>query len=172
MDSKKGSRISEGLSRVEEYVLSLAVLQMGLSIFLQVIMRYAFQSAITWLDELVHIEVVLLTFFGASLGIKYGAHISVDALKKHIMKEPYRSLIEAFDHLVMAVYAAAMVYFGLGLISAMTKRPHYTPTLRIPKHELYFVVCVALALIALRSSMGFWRAVRKLLSGSAREGNS
>ncbi len=171
MDLRKGSRISEGLSRVEEYVLFLAVLQMGLSIFLQVIMRYGFQSAITWLDELVHIEVVFLTFFGASLGIKYGAHISVDALRKHIVKEPYRSLIEVFDHLVMAVYATVMVYFGMDLISAMTRRPHYTPTLRIPKHELYFVVCLALALIALRSFLGVWQAVKKLVSAFPREGN-
>ncbi len=171
MDLRTGSRISEGLSRVEEYVLFLMVLQMGLSVFVQVIMRYVFQSAITWLDELVHIEVIFLTFFGASLGIKYGAHISVDALKKHMIKEPYGSLIEAFDHIVVAAYTTAMVYFGMGLISAMMKRPHYTPTLRIPKHELYFVVCVALALIALRSCVGFWRAVKTLLSGFPREGN-
>ncbi len=78
------SKIGRGLNHVEEYVLFLMVLQMGISVFIQVIMRYLFQSAITWLDELVHIEVIFLTFFGASLCVKYSAHISVDVLKKSI----------------------------------------------------------------------------------------
>ena len=69
-------KIFRVLNRIEEYFLCLMVLQMGLSIFLQVVLRYTFHAAITWLDELVHIEVILLTFFGAGLGVKYGFHIS------------------------------------------------------------------------------------------------
>ena len=163
------SKIGRGLSHVEEYVLFLMVLQMGISVFIQVVMRYLFQSAITWLDELVHIEVVFLTFFGASLCIKYGAHISVDALKKSVHREPYRSVMEVLNHLVMAVYVAIVVYFGMKLISAMTTYTHYTPTLRIPKHYLYFVVCVALALIGIRSILGVYRTLRTARTGRVGE---
>jgi C4-dicarboxylate transporter DctQ subunit len=163
------SKIGRGLSHVEEYVLFLMVLQMGISVFIQVVMRYLFQSAITWLDELVHIEVVFLTFFGASLCIKYGAHISVDALKKSVHREPYRSVMEVLNHLVMAVYVAMVVYFGMKLISAMTTYTHYTPTLRIPKHYLYFVVCVALALIGIRSVLGVYRTLRTARTGRVGE---
>jgi TRAP-type C4-dicarboxylate transport system permease small subunit len=128
---------------------------MGVSVFVQVVMRYVFRSAVTWLDELVHIEVIFLTFFGASLGIKYGAHISVDVLKNIVSKEPYRSLLEAFTHLVTAFYAGMLIYFGMNLIGLMTTRVHYTPTLRIPKHYLYFVVCAGLALIGIRGVIRF-----------------
>jgi C4-dicarboxylate transporter DctQ subunit len=164
------SRIGRGLNRVEEYVLFLMVLQMGISVFIQVVMRYLFQSAITWLDELVHIEVVFLTFFGASLCVKYGAHISVDVLKKSVRREPYRSVIDALNHLVMAAYASMVVCFGMKLISAMTVTTHYTPTLRIPKHYLYFVVCVGLALIGVRSLLGVYRALRTPRVGQGQEG--
>jgi C4-dicarboxylate transporter, DctQ subunit len=146
------------------------VLQMGISVFIQVIMRYLFQSAITWLDELVHIEVIFLTFFGASLCVKYGAHISVDALKKSVHKEPYRSVMEALNHLVMAAYVSVLVWFGLKLISAMTTHTYYTPTLRIPKHYLYFIVCVALALIGIRSLLGVYRTLRAATAGREEEG--
>lgn len=163
------SKIGRGLNHVEEYVLFLMVLQMGISVFIQVIMRYLFQSAITWLDELVHIEVIFLTFFGASLCIKYGAHISVDAVKKSVQKEPYRSLIEVLNHLIMAVYVSVLVTFGMKLISAMSTHTHYTPTLRIPKHYLYFVVCVALALIGIRSILGVYRILATTRSRSVEE---
>ena len=163
------SKIGRGLNHVEEYVLFLMVLQMGISVFIQVVMRYLFQSAITWLDELVHIEVVFLTFFGASLCVKYGAHISVDAVKKSIHREPYRTVIEVLNHLVMAAYVSIVVCFGMKLISAMTTHAHYTPTLRIPKHYLYFVVCVALALIGVRSLLGVYRTLRTARTGPGEE---
>jgi C4-dicarboxylate transporter DctQ subunit len=163
------SKIGRMLNRMEEYVLFFMVLQMGISVFIQVIMRYLFQSAITWLDELVHIEVIFLTFFGASLCVKYGAHISVDALKKGVHKEPYRSAMEVFNHLVMAVYVSVVVAFGMKLISAMTTHTHYTPTLRIPKHHLYFVVCVALALIGVRSLLGAYRTLRAARTARSEE---
>jgi C4-dicarboxylate transporter, DctQ subunit len=163
------SRIGRTLNRLEEFVLFLMVLQMGISVFIQVIMRYLFQSAITWLDELVHIEVVFLTFFGASLCVKYSAHISVDALKKSVHKEPYRSVMEALNHLVMAAYVSIVVCFGMKLISAMTTHTHYTPTLRIPKHYLYFVVCVALALIGVRSLLGVYRTLQTARPGPGEE---
>jgi C4-dicarboxylate transporter DctQ subunit len=163
------SKIGRGLNHVEEYALFLMVLQMGLSVFIQVVMRYLFQSAITWLDELVHIEVIFLTFFGASLCVKYSAHISVDALKKSVHREPYLSVMEILNHLVMAAYVSIVVCFGMKLISAMTTHTHYTPTLRIPKHYLYFVVCVALALIGVRSLLGVYRALRTARIGRAEE---
>jgi C4-dicarboxylate transporter, DctQ subunit len=163
------SKIGRGLNHVEEYVLFLMVLQMGISVFIQVVMRYLFQSAITWLDELVHIEVVFLTFFGANLCVKYGAHISVDAVKKSIHREPYRTVIEVLNHLVMAAYVSTLIWFGMKLISAMTTHTHYTPTLRIPKHYLYFVVCVALALIGVRSLLGVYKALRTGRTGRGEE---
>ena len=157
------------LSLFEEYVLFLMTLQMGVSVFVQVVMRYVFFSAITWLDELVHIEVIMLTFFGASLCVKYGAHISVDALKKSVHREPYRSVMEALNHLVMAVYVGMVVYFGMNLISAMKTHTHYTPTLRIPKHYLYYLVCVALVLMGIRSLLGVYRTLRTARTGRGEE---
>ena len=159
-------KIFRVLNRIEEYFLCLMVLQMGLSVFLQVVLRYTFHAAITWLDELVHIEVILLTFFGAGLGVKYGFHISVDILKKSV-REPFRSLLEILSHLVIAAYVALVAYFGAGLIKLMATRPHFTPTLRIPKHYLYFIVCVSLILICIRSILKSYQILNGLLSGKS-----
>ena len=159
-------KIFHFLNRIEEYFLCLMVLQMGLSIFLQVVLRYTFHAAITWLDELVHIEVILLTFFGAGLGVKYGSHISVDILKESV-REPFRSLLGILNHLVIAAYVALVAYFGAGLITLMAARPHFTPTLRIPKHYLYFIVCVGLSLICIRSILKSYQILSDLLSGKS-----
>jgi TRAP-type C4-dicarboxylate transport system permease small subunit len=41
----------------------------------------------------------------------------------------------------------------------MGGRHHFTPTLRIPKHYLYVVVCIGLGLICLRSLIKAWQGV-------------
>jgi TRAP-type C4-dicarboxylate transport system permease small subunit len=78
--------------------------------------------------------------------------------------------MEALNHLVMAAYVSVLVWFGLKLISAMTTHTYYTPTLRIPKHYLYFIVCVALALIGIRSLLGVYRTLRAATAGREEEG--
>ena len=161
-------RIIGAVNLFEEYVLFIMVFQMGLSVFFQVLMRYVFHSAITWLDELVHIEVVMLTFFGASLGIKYSSHICVDVLKA-TLKEPYSSLLEALNNLAVAVYAAVMIYFGSYLITLMTAHPHFTPTLRIPKHYLYFMVCIGIGFMGIRGLLQFYKILSRLLIDKSSE---
>lgn len=159
------------LNRIEEAILCLMLLQMGLSTFLQIVMRYVFHSAITWLDELVHVEVVLLTFFGAALGIKYGSHMCVDVFKTRL-KGRWHQVLEAVGHLVIAVYAFLIIYFGAGLIQKMTAHPHFTPTLRIPKHYLYCLVCIALGLIFVRCMLKTFLVIREIFAGKGQEGDS
>ncbi|MEJ2168004.1 MAG: hypothetical protein P8X90_20965 [Desulfobacterales bacterium] len=60
-----------------------------------------------------------------------------------------------------------MAYFGAGLITLVAARPHFTPTLRIPKHYLYFIVCVGLILICIRSILKIYKILRDLLSGKS-----
>jgi len=164
-------RLFRILGRIEEIVLCLMVLQMGLSVFLQVVMRYLFHSAITWLDELVHIEVILLTFFGAGLGVTHGAHICVDVLKNWA-RPPLQDILEAINHLIVAAYAVLVISFGTGLIQRMTAHPHFTPTLRIPKHYLYVVVCIALGIIGIRGLIKSGRILAGLLSGRSSGGST
>lgn len=145
-------KIMRILNRTEEYALALMLIQVGCSIFLQVVMRFTFNSAISWLDELIHIEVIAMTFFGAALGVKHGAHISVDVVKG-LLREPGKRLLESLGHLVLAAYSGLVIYFGWSLIALMAARSHVTPTLQIPKHYLYIMVCIGMGVIGLRSAV-------------------
>lgn len=163
-----GRRFWHTIGQLEEYTLCLMVLQMGTSVFVQVVMRYLFHSAITWLAELVHIEIVFLTFFGASLAVKYGSHICVDVLK-NTFPEPYQSLLDAVNHLIVAAYAALIIFFGATLIKEMLPYPHYTPTLRIPKHDLYIMVCIAMGFMCARSLCKSYQIIVAVLAGKKGE---
>ena len=78
-------------------------------------------------------------------------------------------LLGAVNHLIVAVYTGVLIYVGANLISMMSAHPHYTPTLRIPKHYMYFMVVVGLTLIALRCLIKTGRYVYELASGRSLE---
>jgi C4-dicarboxylate transporter, DctQ subunit len=151
------------INRIEEYTLSLMLLQMGLAGFLQVVMRYAFSTAITWLDEFVHFEVVMLTFFGAGLGVKYGVHICVDVVKNRVRGLAY-DLLDAASHVVVLIYVVIVLYFGMILISMMTGLVQYTPTLRLPKHYLYALVWLGYVVIGFRTAIQLYKSLGRLFA--------
>ena len=70
------------LNRMEEGFIALLLVSMTLLVFVQVINRFVFNGSFLWADEVtLHIS-AWLVLFGASWGVKRGAHIGVDAFVK------------------------------------------------------------------------------------------
>ena len=65
---------------LEEVFLVIAFIVMTIVTFLQVIMRYVFNSSIFFSEELSRYIFVWITFIGISYGIKRSQHMRVDAL--------------------------------------------------------------------------------------------
>ena len=70
------------LNSLEEWIISLMLLAMTGLTFLQVVMRYVFNSGFTWALELTTVFFAIMIFVGVSYGVRVGSHIGVDALVK------------------------------------------------------------------------------------------
>ena len=70
------------LNHLEEWIISLMLLAMTGLTFLQVVMRYVFNSGFTWALELTTVFFAVMIFVGVSYGVRVGSHIGVDALVK------------------------------------------------------------------------------------------
>lgn len=70
------------LDRLEEWIISLMLLAMTGLTFVQVVMRYVFNSGLTWAMELTTVFFAVMIFIGISYGVRVGSHIGVDALVK------------------------------------------------------------------------------------------
>ena len=100
------------LNRLEEWIISLMLLAMTGLTFLQVVMRYVFNSGFTWALELTTVFFAILIFVGVSYGVRVGSHIGVDALVK---------LLPAGKRKAVALLAVALslVYVGFILTGSM-----------------------------------------------------
>ena len=100
------------LNRLEEWIISLMLLAITGLTFLQVVMRYVFNSGFTWALELTTVFFAIMIFVGVSYGVRVGSHIGVDALVK---------LLPAGKRKAVALLAVALslVYVGFILTGSM-----------------------------------------------------
>lgn len=70
------------LDHLEEWVIATMLLAMTALTFLQVVLRYVFNSGFSWALELTTVFFAFMIFVGISYGVRVGSHIGVDALVK------------------------------------------------------------------------------------------
>lgn len=121
------------LNRLEEGVLTFGLLGLALMCFVEVVSRYLFNHSFTWYEEFARYSIVFLTFLGASLGVKYGIHFSMDFVVTRVssrignLMRVGSNLIAAVLFAVLAVLAwqHSMKIMGFGTTSAAMGLPMY-----------------------------------------------
>ena len=76
--ARECNRISFAIDRVVANVLGVIVLVMFASLFLQVVSRYCFGSALSWPEEVTMFLMAWMSFLGASVALRQWGHIGVD----------------------------------------------------------------------------------------------
>ncbi len=79
-------RIAAGIRRLLEWVLIALLAGMAGMVFLNVVLRYGFNSGITWSEEMSRYFFVWLTFIGAVLTFAEHGHIGVETLVRRLSR--------------------------------------------------------------------------------------
>lgn len=98
------------MNTFEEVFIAILLALMTLTAFVQVVLRYGFNSGIQGALELNRILFAWLILFGMSYGIRVRAHLGIDSMVRLLPPRGFR---------VLAVFAAlAAVLYGVVLITA------------------------------------------------------
>ncbi|SFB53831.1 C4-dicarboxylate transporter, DctQ subunit [Amycolatopsis marina] len=144
------------------------VLLMGVlaTVLLQVVMRYGFNSPLTWTDEATRLQLVWLTFIGAALAYRMGSDIAVDALEQLAAKRCWTWVASSAVVIIqgtIAIVAVIFVVAGWQLVQATMARD--TPALDIPVATFYAAVPSCGVLLLLSLAERAWRANRARVEG-------
>lgn len=99
------------LDHLEEWIVAGMLAAMTALTFLQVVMRYVFNSGFPWALELTTVFFAFMIFVGISYGVRVGSHIGVDALVKMLGHDARRNVS------ILAV-VLCLVYVGFVLAGA------------------------------------------------------
>lgn len=147
------------ISRAEESILCLLLAGMTLLVFVEVIMRFGFNSGILWAEEVTLYIAAWFVLFGASYGIKVGAHIGVDAFVKLLPGKP-RRIIGIIAVLLCCVYCGLFLYGGWIYLSKMKMIGIEMEDLPIQKWQAMSVLIIGFVLLSIRLLQLLWSIVQ------------
>ncbi|MCD8223015.1 MAG: TRAP transporter small permease [Clostridiales bacterium] len=118
--------------------------------FANVVMRYCFNNALTWSDEVCCYCLALSAFFSLPATIRNRSMIRVDTFTTMLSK-PVQRVITLICTVIVAVFAVLLVKGGYDLIAVTLKTGQRSPALQIPVANFYWVMTFCFLLAVVRS---------------------
>lgn len=160
----------EGLiSRLLAVTSSVLLVGVFSTVLLQVVMRYFFNSPLTWTDEATRLQLVWLTFIGAVLAYRLGADIAVDAFEQFARKRNWtRVAAGAYGIVQLTILLVAVAFVATGWQLAEATMDRNTPALGIPVATFYVVIPIAGLLLLVSVGERLWAWHRSRTTGAER----
>jgi TRAP-type C4-dicarboxylate transport system permease small subunit len=116
-----------------------------------VILRYGFNYALAWSEELVREVIIVTTFIGCSAATKARAMVKVDAVIQLVPVTKYPIMF--FSNLVTLLFSGMMIYYGWKLVLMQAATSQTTILLQIPLELLYAVLPIMGIMMSIRTLM-------------------
>lgn len=139
---------------LEKVILSIFLSIMIVVMGIQVVARYAFNSSLTWSEELTRFTFVWSAFMTLPYTIKFGISLKIDQLVEMLPKGIKKSL-NIINHIIMFVFFIFMLYNSTGVVQSAINSGQRSPALGIPMYlvQVSSVVGFALATVRILQSL-------------------
>lgn len=141
--------LQKRLHDAEEGFIALLLVTTTLIVFAEVVMRFAFNSGISWAQEVTLHLSAWMVLFGASYGVKVGAHIGVDALVR-IMPLKVRRMAGLLGVALCLVYCGLFMYGSWVYLAKMYKIGIELHDVPIPKWAAHSILLIGYGLLTFR----------------------
>jgi C4-dicarboxylate transporter DctQ subunit len=151
--------IKKVVSQLEEGFLSLLLVSMTLLVFVEVVARFGFNSGIHWAQEATLLMAAWFVLFGASYGVKVGAHIGVDVFVKMLPANTHR-LFTLLAIVLCLIYCGLFVYGSWIYLSKMKMIGIEMEDIPIPKWIPMSILVIGFVLLIVRFLQLGWKVVK------------
>lgn len=142
-------RFIDLMNKFEELFIGYALLSIAVIATIQVVLRYTTGIAYDWVDEGSRYMTILITFVGAGVCVRYGAHFSMDALVQY-SPDRVKHLLKVLANLVSTVTMAVVFYYSWVQIERLHRFEATTPTFQMPMYIPYLPIGIFTLVISLR----------------------
>jgi len=100
--------VAKVADRIEDGIIALLLVGMTLLVFMEVVLRFGFNESIHWAEEMTLLLAGWFVLYGASYGVKVGAHIGVDAVVR-LLSPGTRRVVSVFAVLLCLIYCILFI---------------------------------------------------------------
>lgn len=136
-------------NKFEEIFLVILLVVMVILIFVQVVMRYVFNSSLSWSEELARILFIWVSWIGISLGQKKGEHITITMVTDKLKGNVRKVILLLADACTLAILAVLCIK-GMEVVNQTMGLGAAMPATGCPKWLVYSAVPLSCFLMAVR----------------------
>lgn len=134
----------------EEYLMAGLMITLTLVMLFQIVMRYIFNSSMSWPEELCRYCFVYITFLTMGYCIQRNSMLRLDIIKEILPRRAW-GILQAFVKSVSLLFFFCMMIASFDLLESVQKTSRVTPALGIPYVFIYLSTVIGFALGLLRS---------------------
>lgn len=134
------------LTRICQLIAGIALVSMTVMFAWLVYGRYVLNDTPTWVEQVSHLLLMVIAFFGAAAGVWQHTHLSV-VLFRTAVPTPLRTFFVFLTDFLMAGFGGFMFWYGLQLTQFKWKT--LIPLIQVPEglRSLPLTVCGALVFL-------------------------
>lgn len=151
-------RLDAALCWLEDAFIASLLLSASVIIFVNVVMRYVFNTGFIWAEEFVRYEIVWLVFIGGSVAARKGIHIGVEAVL-HVLPPVMERALKVIVGLICIGFCLALIVYGTELVAQTRVFNQRTSAMQAPFWIAQLAVPLGAALMLLRFAQRLWRDV-------------
>lgn len=152
------------LNRTEEAVICLLLALTTLLVFVDVVMRFGFNTGFMWTQELTLHMSAWFVLFGASYGIKVGSHIGVDAFIK-MFPRTSRRILSAIGCLFGLAYCAMILYGSWIYLDKVKRIGIELEDIPIPAWIAHSILIIGFLFLSIRIFILLWDIITNKADG-------
>lgn len=154
------------LFKTLEWFAMICMVILTIIVFTDVILRYIFKQGFPWTQEIATLMLVWASLIGMAIGVLEKIHISIEMFTSRLPEKATR-VLERCNHILIAIFGGAMVYFGL-VIMDVTKLSTM-PATKLPSAVLYIILPLSGLLVLLNALLVAAGQDKKIFSGDSEE---
>jgi len=144
------------LNKTEEAIISLLLVAMTLLVFYEVILRFVFNSGLTWGQEATLHLSAWFVLFGVSYGLKVGAHIGVDAFVR-LFPPIGQRILTGIAVVLSLVYCGLFIYGSWVYLDKMKMIGIPLEDIDIPTWIAHSILLIGLVFLSIRLLILLWK---------------
>jgi len=149
----------EVINRLEEWLMAALLAFMTVLTFIQVVMRYVFNTGWVWSLEATTYSFAALVLIGMSYGVRTKTHIATDLLTRKL-SEPLRRRVAIVAIVACIAYALLMLYGSVILVDRLMTLGNAARDIAAPKWLLTATMPLGFALLTYRFLEAGWLLIR------------
>lgn len=152
------------INTVEEGLICLLLVAMTLIVFIEVVLRFGFNTGMVWADEAVLHTSAWMVLLGASYGVKVGSHIGVDAVVR-LLPSKVQRIVTLVGIVFCLIYCALFIEGSWVYLHKMYKIGIDLEDIPVRKYIAHSVLLIGFVLLGIRFITLGWAVIQGRASG-------